>query len=107
MSDLRAELTEILDEAEWDWLIPHVQRDAVIVVAPDLDLLDVGVAIAGDNIALVQQWIDQQLIAKPSEVQIGEWNTNALGGLEQSHNRFHTLILQPYVLVQEIAKQDG
>jgi len=29
MSDLRAELTEILDEAEWEWLIPHVQRDAV------------------------------------------------------------------------------
>ncbi|MEA5505568.1 DUF2288 domain-containing protein [Halotia wernerae UHCC 0503] len=103
MSDLRAELTEILDEAEWDWLIPHVQRDAVIVVALDLDLLDVGVAIASDNIALVQQWIDQQLIAKPSQVQIGEWNSTALSGLNQSHKRFHTLILQPYVLVQEMA----
>ncbi|MBH8555159.1 DUF2288 family protein [Nostocaceae cyanobacterium CENA357] len=102
MSDLRAELTEILDEAEWDWLIPHVQRDAVIVVALDLDLLDVGVAIASDNISLVQQWIDQQLIAKPSEVQIGEWNSYALSGLNERSKRFHTLILQPYVLVQEI-----
>ncbi|WGV25070.1 DUF2288 domain-containing protein [Halotia branconii] len=107
MSDLRAELTEILDEAEWDWLIPHVQRDAVIVVGRNLDLLDVGVAIASDNIALVQQWIDQQLIAKPSEVQIGEWNGDALSGLNEDSKRFHTLILQPYVLIQEIAKQDG
>jgi hypothetical protein len=103
MSDLKAELTEILDQAEWDWLIPHVQRDAVILVALDLDLLDVGVAIASDNISLVQQWIDQQLIAKPSEVQIGEWNSDALTELNQHKKRFHTLILQPYVLVQEIA----
>jgi hypothetical protein len=96
MADLRAELTEILDEAEWEWLIPHVQRDAVIVVTPNLDLLDVAVAIASDNIALVDQWIDQQLIAKPSVEQMGEWNSDR-------NKRFQTLIIQPYVLVQEIA----
>jgi hypothetical protein len=96
MADLRAELTEILDEAEWEWLIPHVQRDAVIVVALEVDLLDVGVAIAGDNIPSVEQWIDQQLIAKPTTEQMGEWNVNR-------SKRFQTLIIQPYVLVQELA----
>ncbi|MBE9197873.1 MULTISPECIES: DUF2288 domain-containing protein [unclassified Nodularia (in: cyanobacteria)] len=99
MSDLRTELTEILDEAEWDWLIPHVQRDAVIVVAQDLDLLDVGVAIASDQISSVQQWIDQQLMAKPSETQMGNWNSDR-------HKRFQTLIIQPYVLVKEMAASD-
>lgn len=94
-SDFRAELTQNLDEAEWEWLIPHVQRDAVIVVALELDLLDVGEAIANDNIPSVQQWIDEQLIAKPTTVQIGEWNGDRT-------RRFHTLIIQPYVLVQEI-----
>ncbi|MBH8574187.1 DUF2288 domain-containing protein [Nostocaceae cyanobacterium CENA369] len=94
-SDLRAELKENLDEAEWDWLIPHVQRDAVIVVALALDLLDVGEAIANDRTSSVQQWIDQQLIAKPTTVQMGEWNSDRT-------KRFHTLIIQPYVLVQEI-----
>lgn len=98
MSDLRAELTEILDEAEWEWLIPHVQRDAVILVAPELNLVDVGVAIASDNIPSVQQWIDEQLITKPTIVQVGEWN----GEPRQRDKRFHTLIVQPYVLVQEI-----
>jgi len=42
-----------------EWLIPH---DAVFVVAPDLDLLDVGVAIASDNVSSVQVWIGEQLI---------------------------------------------
>ncbi|MEH2056692.1 MAG: DUF2288 domain-containing protein [Nostoc sp.] len=95
MSDLRAELTEILDEAEWEWLIPHVQRDAVVLVAPELNLVDVGVAIASDRIPSVEQWINEQLITKPTTVQIGEWNGNR-------DKRFHTLIVQPYVLVQEM-----
>ncbi|MBD2568949.1 DUF2288 domain-containing protein [Anabaena lutea] len=96
MSDLRAELQKNLDEAEWDWLIPHVQRDAVIVVTDGLDLLDVGIAIAGDDIPSVQQWISEQLIAKPSVDQVGEWNLNRT-------KRFNALIIEPYVLVQEIA----
>ncbi|MGC1393000.1 MAG: DUF2288 family protein, partial [Coleofasciculaceae cyanobacterium] len=48
MSDLRAELAKNIDEAELDWLKPHIQRDVVVVVNPQLDLLEVGVAIAND-----------------------------------------------------------
>ncbi|GAA6618491.1 DUF2288 domain-containing protein [Scytonema sp. NUACC26] len=92
--DLRAELLENLDEAEWSWLIPHVQRDAVIVVTEGLDLIDVGVAIASDRVSEVQVWIDEALIAKPSIAQVGEWNM-------QQEKRFNTLIVQPFVLVQE------
>ncbi|BAY86379.1 hypothetical protein NIES267_58850 [Calothrix parasitica NIES-267] len=92
--DLRAQLDENLDEAEWEWLIPHVQRDSVIIVATGLDLLDVGEAIASDKASTVQNWIDEALISKPSEVQMGEWNM-------QREKRFSTLIVQPFVLVQE------
>lgn len=94
MHDLRAELAENLDEAEWNWLIPHVQRNAVVVVATQLNLLDVGVAIATDNVSSVQHWIGEQLIYKPSLTQVSEWNGNRT-------KRFNTLIVQPYVLVQE------
>ena len=94
MSDLRTELAENLDEAEWDWLIPHVQRDAVVVVATQLDLLDVGVAIASDNVYSVQHWIGEQLLSKPSPSQLADWNSNRT-------KRFNALIVQPYVLVQE------
>lgn len=95
MQDLRTELLENLDEAEWQWLIPHVQRDAVIVVALELDLLDVGVAIASDNISSVQNWINEQLISKPSVAQMADWNSDRT-------KRFNALIVQPYILVQEL-----
>lgn len=94
MSDLRAELAQNLDEAEWNWLVPHVQRDAVVVVATELDLLDVGVAIASDNVSSIQNWIGEQLIQKPSHTQLAQWNSDRT-------KRFNTLIVQPYVLVQE------
>lgn len=94
--DLRAELTEMLDEAEWEWLMPHVKRDAVVIVAPGLDLVEVGVAIANDNTATVERWIHEQQIYKPSPEQISVWEQ------EQTH-RFNALIVQPYVLVQDLA----
>ncbi|NEQ85947.1 MAG: DUF2288 domain-containing protein, partial [Moorea sp. SIO2I5] len=51
--DLRVQLAESLDETTWDLLIPHVKRDAVLVVNEGLDLLDVGVAIANDDVLSV------------------------------------------------------
>lgn len=94
MQDLRAELTEMIDQAEWDWLKPHAWRDALLVVNPDLDLVDVGVAIASDNVASVQRWIEQQLLSKPSADQMIDWNARPT-------KRFSTLIVQPFVLMQD------
>lgn len=96
---LREQLTENLDEAEWDWLTPHVEREVVIVVEPQLDLLTVGEAIALDNATSVQHWISEQLISKPSPERISEWN-------DQPKKRFKALIVQPFVLVQEM-KAEG
>jgi len=96
--DLKAELTKNLDVAEWEWLIPLAKRDAVFVVALSLDLLDVGVASASDNIQEMQQWVAQELIAKPSAEQISKWNSDRT-------KRFRTLIVQPYVFMQEIYPQ--
>lgn len=100
MQDLRDELAESLDEAEWNWLAPHARRDSVIVVEAALDLVDVGVAIANDNVTSVQHWIAESLIHKPSQAQIDDWNLNQT-------KRFNALIVQPYVLVQELAPPSG
>lgn len=94
MSDLRVELEQALDEAEWNWLAPHAQRDSVIVVSPGMDLLDVGVAIATDNLPSVQRWIAEALIQKPTPAQLSDWNAHQA-------KRFYALIVQPYVLIQE------
>lgn len=91
--ELRAELAEIMAEIEWNWLIPHAKRDALVMVTQGLNLLDVGVAIANDNVTAVQQWIGEQLIYKPSPAQLATWN-------QQPTRQFMALIVQPYVLVQ-------
>jgi hypothetical protein len=94
MKDLREQLAEILDEAELEWLKPHIQKDAVIVVVPELDLLDVGVAIASDDTQKVQHWIGEQLLAKPSPEILNRWNANP-------QQKFQAMIVQPYILVKE------
>jgi hypothetical protein len=91
---LREQLTESVDQAEWDWLAPHAGRDALVVVDTALDLVEVGVAIASDNTPSVQHWIDEQLIYKPSAEQLTRWERDR-------HYRFKALIVQPYVLMQD------
>ncbi|HEY9665622.1 MAG TPA: DUF2288 domain-containing protein [Coleofasciculaceae cyanobacterium] len=94
MQDLRTQLAESLDEAELEWLKPHIRHDRVVVVHPELDLIDVGVAIASDDVQSVQHWIGEQLLHKPLPQEIADWNTN-------QSLRFQALIVQPYVLVKE------
>ena len=95
MSDIKAQLTEELADIDWGSLIPHAQRDAVIVVNPGLDLIEVGIAIAQDNVIPVQRWIGEKLVCKPSPEQLSNWNL-------EPDKQFTTLIVQPFVLVQEI-----
>jgi hypothetical protein len=95
LPNLRDELSEMIDQAEWEWLMPHAQRDAVVIVDASLDLLDVGVAIASDNVTAVQNWISEQQLYKPSPEQLTDWSSNRI-------HRFNALIVQPYVLVQDL-----
>jgi hypothetical protein len=93
MADLRQELTELLDRATWEWLAPHADRDAVIIVAPQLALVDVGVAIVQDQSQSVQHWIAEALLVKPTIDQKVLWD-------KQNQQLFAALIVQPYVLIQ-------
>ena len=100
MQDIKKQLAENLDVAEWNWLVPHVKRDSVVIIDQKLDLLDVGVAIASDNTSSVQDWIRQELIYKPSAEQLSIWNGN-------DTTKFNALIVQPFVLVQEYGEIQG
>lgn len=94
MEPLREQLSESVDQAEWDWLAPHAGRDALVVVDTALDLVDVGMAIANDDTPTVQHWIAEQLIYKPSVEQLNLWER------DRSY-RFNALIIEPYVLMQD------
>ncbi len=92
--DIKTQLTEEIADTEWKDLIPHAQRDALIVVVKSLNLVDVGIAIAQDDVQKVQHWISEQLIQKPTAERLGVWNS-------QPNKKFTTLIVQPYVIVCE------
>lgn len=91
MSDFQTQLQEQIAEIDWQDLIPHAQRDAVILVDPNLDIIQVGSAIALDDTRLVQNWISEQLIRKPTPEELSQWNENP-------SIKFQTVIVQPFVL---------
>ncbi len=95
-SDLKAQLASMIGPAQWQNLLPHAARDTLVVVAPGLDLLEVGMAIATDNTHTVQRWISEALIAKPTLAQLETWER------DRTYS-FQALIVQPYVLIQETA----
>ena len=92
-TNLHSELTEMMGPVTWDLLKPHIQRDAVIVVNSQLDLVEVGEAIASNRTQTVERWISEQLIHKPTAEQLVIWNSE--------DKNFVSLIVQPYVLVQD------
>ncbi|MBX2865028.1 MAG: DUF2288 domain-containing protein [Leptolyngbyaceae cyanobacterium MAG.088] len=94
--ELRQALADMVGPTQWNWLKPHIARDAVVFVDPQLDLVDVGVALTNDNVQSVQRWIGEQLIMKPTEEQLQTC------GVTGPSNQLQSLIVQPYVLVQEI-----
>ena len=96
MSDVKTQLIKDLAPMDWETLIPHAKRDAVIVVDGALDLVEVGVAIAEDNAVVVQNWLSELLLHKPSLEELNDWNA-------EPEKQFNTLIVQPFVLVTAIA----
>jgi hypothetical protein len=92
---MRKTLEESLGESEWVWLARHAERNAVILVAPGLDLLETGLKIAQDDTATVGAWIAARKLSKPTREQLDAWNA-------EPTKKFLSVVVQPYVLVQEI-----
>jgi hypothetical protein len=93
--EIRERLQESIDEAQLEWLKPFIQKEMAILVCEGLNLVEVGEAIAADNTTAVSRWISEQLISKPDPDRLANWNNSP-------DKRFNALIVQPYVLIQEI-----
>lgn len=96
MNPSREELALQVDEAEWGWLRPHLERGGIIVIGHGLELADAGVGIAGDNAAAVRGWLASGMVSKPTAEQVAEWDAD-------QGRRFRMLVVSPFILVQEIA----
>ncbi|RLB70671.1 MAG: DUF2288 domain-containing protein [Deltaproteobacteria bacterium] len=95
MSGMVESFKRDLAEVNWRELKIHLQRDAIIIVAAELDLIEVAVAVADDDKARVETWIAENQLVKPTVEQLESWE-------QEPDNRFQMLIVQPFILVQEI-----
>ncbi|MCD6186912.1 MAG: DUF2288 domain-containing protein [Desulfuromusa sp.] len=95
MSGMVESFKRDLAEVNWRELKIHLQRDSIIIVAAELDLIEVAVAVADDDKTRVEIWIAENQLAKPTAEHLERWQ-------QESGNRFQMLIVQPFILVQEI-----
>jgi len=95
MSEMMERFREELAEVCWRDLREHVQRDTIITLAPELDLVEAAIAVARDDSERIGEWIDSGRLGKPSVEQIRAWE-------KQMDKPFRMLIVQPYILVQTV-----
>ena len=94
MSDeLRQHLQNEVHRVDWRRLAPHAKRGGLVLVDAALDLVEVAVAVATDESALVAQWMEALQLRRPSPDQIESWQ-------DDTEERFSVVIVQPYVLAQ-------
>jgi len=94
MTVSKQELAAKIDVAEWLMLRAHLERGGVIVVDPLLDLAEVGVGVAADDVKAIERWLLSGLLGKPSAQQVERWDA-------EKTKTFLCLIVSPYVLIQE------
>ncbi|MGB5283200.1 MAG: DUF2288 domain-containing protein [Polyangiales bacterium] len=92
--DLRARLAQEIQNVDWKPLGPHAKRGGLVLVAPQLDLLEVAVAVAQDDSERVRCWMAAGQLSKPTDAQIEAWQEEEVG------EQFNVAIVQPYVLAQ-------
>ena len=92
---LYEELKEQIEQADWSMLKEHHKRGAMFLVDSDLDLIEVAVSIAEDNITYIKDLLGNDRIRKPREDEVEQWNK------EKNVKLGSFLIVQPYVLVKQ------
>lgn len=87
--DLSAELGNVF----FSDLRAHLARGVVVIVAEELDILDVGEAIVKDDKRQVAAWIDQGQLRKPSLEELDAWS-------KIKEDRWQSVVVAPFVLVR-------
>ncbi len=95
MSEVRERFEKDLAEVDWSSVRIHLQRDALILVAAQLDLVEVACKVAADETTEIGCWIESGQLGKPTKEQLDAWET-------QLDKPFRMLIAAPYILLQEV-----
>lgn len=92
LASLQQELNEQTAQMHWSELERFFASGALISVAGELDLIDVGARIAADDKDSVLGWMNAGLLTKVTDEQAGSWHAeDAL---------LWTVVVKPWILVQ-------
>ncbi|MCM2266079.1 MAG: DUF2288 domain-containing protein [Desulfuromonadales bacterium] len=95
MDDIRKKLQEELDTVDWRALRPQLHRDSVILVASELELVEVAWCVAQDRSKDVAGWIAAGQLRKPGAEELTAWE-------RELEKPFRMLVVAPYVLIQPV-----
>lgn len=94
-AQLQAQLEKEVGPCLASDLMAHLERDAVVIVADELQLIHAALAVAEDDAESVQHWISQAKFRKPTEAERQAWKS-------EPERPFKSVIVRPYVLVQPL-----
>lgn len=92
MDPLEARLNQETARLSWRELGRHFAAGKVIRVSPELDLIEVAAAVAGDDAARVQGWIRAARVAPVSDLEARAWH--------EAEAVVWAVVVKPFVLVQ-------
>ncbi|MEY3012932.1 MAG: hypothetical protein RIT45_1667 [Pseudomonadota bacterium] len=92
-AELKARLSKLSGTIFWAELAPHFARGVVVVVAPELALMDVAAAFVRDDRSTVERWLNRGELVQAADEHAIEWQNRG--------PVFRTVVTPPWVLVQE------
>lgn len=90
---VRQKLNHDTAKIRWSALQEHQQKELVIAVSTDLDLIEVGCQFSLDNRDQVKAWLDISQIQRVDETQSKAWLAE--------DRELWAVVVAPWVLVQE------
>ena len=90
--ELKAKLLTETAKMPWSDLQRFYARGQVVRVEPELDLIEVATAVAEDNKAQVQSWLEKGLFGEVAPDQAQRWFDHSA--------TLWTVVVAPWVLVQ-------
>ena len=93
--EMRDKLRGEIEVAGAEALLPHQRRNALLIVVPEVDILDVAKAIAADEAEILDVLMADNKVYKPSLGELADWCVDPELQLQY-------VILQPYVLAQVV-----
>lgn len=90
---LRQEYLSQTARIAWRDLQPWFARGSVVVVAADLDLVEVAVQLGMDNTSAFQSWLASGQVARVDDEQARSWN--------DANQALWAVVAPPWVLVQQ------